>query len=55
MKGDILQFQKLYAKDVQSGHSISVSNRVPMSQLFSNFISSMEDVRLIHVAFSSNP
>jgi hypothetical protein len=35
MKGNILQFQKLYAKDVQSGHSISVSNKVPMSQCFS--------------------
>jgi hypothetical protein len=35
MKGNILQFQKLYAKDVQSGHCISVSNRIPMSQFFS--------------------
>jgi hypothetical protein len=35
MKGNILQFQKLYAKDVQSGHSINVSNKVPMSQFFS--------------------
>jgi hypothetical protein len=35
MKGDILQFQKLYAKDVQNGHSISMYNRVPMSQFFS--------------------
>jgi hypothetical protein len=35
MKGDILQFQKLYAKDVQNGHFINVSNRVLVSQFFS--------------------